>query len=75
MFGPNTLIVNRTDSYCGSCGRSALPSETHHTITPGLSGEKPGCGDKFIYIASGYTMMKDKLTKAYPHLIWAGFEP
>lgn len=48
-----TLYVNRSDSRCGWCGRSALPSDKRHE-TPCGYDQAPGCGAEFISVSSDY---------------------
>ncbi len=55
-----TLFINKSDSYCGSCGKSANPhEETHETVWgfPGLRDDKwsqKGCGVRWTAVSSEY---------------------
>lgn len=48
-----TLYINRSDSRCGWCNRSALPSDKRHE-TPCGYDQHPGCGAEFASVSSDY---------------------
>lgn len=56
MSTPNrtVLVINRSDSRCGSCGKSALPDEITHDTSPGYGDRPPGCGALFTHVTSEY---------------------
>jgi hypothetical protein len=48
-----TLVIGRSDSHCGGCGKSTLPRNTHHHDISGWTprpGE--GCGARFVAMRS-----------------------
>jgi hypothetical protein len=51
---PATLLVNPSDSRCGTCGRPALPREATHKTAPGYGGPEPGCGARWTHLSSDY---------------------
>lgn len=70
---PKTLIINRSDSQCGDCGRSADPNETAHTTLLGYGPDngKPGCGSKWEKVTSDYgdfAGLYDSIKKMRPDL-------
>lgn len=73
------LVINRTDSKCGACGRETLPRGETHTD---ISGYKPvpggGCGVRWRYVTSDYTGMREAVQDVRPDLEWfarwPGFE-
>jgi hypothetical protein len=67
------LYINRFDSRCGNCNKSASPYENSHLsilgYTPG-----PGCGAVFTEVASDYFGMQDAVTRIRPDLPWVGWD-
>lgn len=51
---PHTLFINRSDSECGACGRSANPHEQTHDHVLGYN-PGPGCGTRWALVSSHYT--------------------
>lgn len=48
-----TLIVSRSSSRCGHCGRQTMPDwQTHDAVSGYYSKNKPGCGLEFTAITS-----------------------
>lgn len=74
-----TLIINRSNSSCGNCGRGCNPhSKTHDVIyeySP-TSGEKSGCGIEWRYVRSDYIGdgMAEACKTMRPDLVWVGFD-
>lgn len=74
-----TLIIDRSSSSCGNCGRGCSPlGKTHDVIIEysATSGEKPGCGIEWRYLRSNYVGggMAESCKKMRPDLIWVGFD-
>lgn len=55
-----TLFINKSDSFCGACGKPANPAEeTHETVWGygGLRNDKwaqKGCGVRWTHVGSEY---------------------
>jgi hypothetical protein len=72
------LFINKSDSFCGSCGRPANPSEeTHETVWSfgGLRDDKwaqVGCGVKWKYVGSEYVGggIEEAVRNMRPDLEW-----
>lgn len=65
-----TLIINRTDSRCGNCGKPVLMQASRHRDVSGWT-PKPGggCGARFVDTASDYPIIgPDELRAARPDL-------
>ena len=72
---PHTLIINRSDSRCGNCGRSADPKEPTHEKVLGYSpGE--GCHQRFVLMDSDYMGigMREACERLRSDLTWVGAE-
>lgn len=54
MNRPNTLVINRSDSICGGCERSADPMEAAHDTVFGWGPHGPGCGERYLYVDTDY---------------------
>lgn len=70
-----TLVINRYDSYCGECRKSASPyAESHDKVYGYRPGE--GCGAVFDSVASDYfgLNMKERIAEMRPDLEWVGFD-
>jgi hypothetical protein len=65
-----TLIINRTDSRCGGCGRSADPNEAGHYTELGWHGPKAGCGMLFVRARSDYTDITGSRRPDLPWVSW-----
>ena len=63
------LIINRSDSRCGMCGKNADPHETEHRMER-MRGE--GCGAPFTEMTSDYTGMEEACKRLRPDLPWKG---
>lgn len=50
---PVVLIINRTDSKCGACGRGADPYAKSHDKVIGYK-PGPGCGATWTHVTSSY---------------------
>lgn len=49
------IIINRSESRCGSCGKGAFMEETgHYTIAAYKDGGTPGCGETWDSVSSDY---------------------
>jgi len=70
-----TLYVNRNDSRCGECGKSAMPYQTVHDERFGYN-PGPGCGAVFTQIDSDYVgiYMQEWAEKNRPDLEWVGLD-
>jgi len=53
MSRPFTLIINRSDSRCGNCGKSANPAEAKHDTVIGYN-PGPGCGQRWVLVDTDY---------------------
>lgn len=59
-----TLIVDRSRSRCGNCGKGVLPSETHHKdITDWTPVPGGGCGARFVNMRFGYMPTEDDVRR------------
>lgn len=65
----HTLIIDRSSSSCGNCGRGCDPSERNHDTVYGYqhSGE-PGCHYYYKYVTSNYMISGDGLKEMRPDL-------
>lgn len=68
------LVINRTDSKCGSCGKSANLYEDRHTTVLGWDEPTTGCGEPWDGVESDYINMhkdfiEDWMGNRFPHLI------
>lgn len=71
----STLIVNRSESRCGDCGRGADPHELSHDTVLGYGGPYgPGCGVVWDSVASDYVgmHMQEITANMRPDLTWVG---
>ena len=70
----NTLIIDRWSSDCGSCGRGADLSETHHFTCLGYGDQPPGCGAEYLYLSSHYMGEEQERVcrELRPDLEWVG---
>jgi hypothetical protein len=49
------IIINRSDSRCGNCGKPAFMEENgHYTIAGYKDNGKPGCGESWDSVGSDY---------------------
>lgn len=49
------LIINRSESRCGNCGKPAFMEETgHNTIAGYKENGQPGCGETWDSVSSDY---------------------
>lgn len=72
-----TLIVNRSDSRCGECGRGADPHQLRHDQVLGYYTDEnrpEPCMALFDSIRSDYSDLKVALTAMRPDLRWVGFD-
>ncbi len=68
----HTLIINRVDSKCGGCGRSADPKELTHEHVLGYN-PGPGCRERFVLMTSEYgPNMREACERLRPDLAWVG---
>ncbi|QGH79464.1 hypothetical protein SEA_LIMPID_156 [Streptomyces phage Limpid] len=67
------LIINRTDSRCGECNKSASPHEMgHFTVYGYVDNGSPGCGELWDSVESDYINLPKQMTEWHfnmPHLI------
>jgi hypothetical protein len=65
------LIINRSNSKCGACGKGASPHDTRHDDivdwTPVPGG---GCGIEWRYVTSAYTNSEEWCREMRPDLEW-----
>jgi len=63
-----TIIINRFDSKCGKCGKSATIEDGYHKTVYGYGPENgtDGCGAVWEYIDSDYTGISHLLEEKYP---------
>lgn len=67
------LIINRSDSRCGGCGKSADPHEdAHYRVLGYRPGE--GCGETFTSVSSDYFGMDEAIKSFRPDLPFVGFD-
>lgn len=58
------LILNRSDSRCGNCNKSADPNEQgHFTILGYKDNGSPGCGELWDSVESDYINMGKEMTE------------
>jgi hypothetical protein len=69
-----TLIINRSDTKCGNCGKGADPYAESHDVILGYPpiGGGPGCGVRWAQVRSDYTGMEDRCREMRPDLEWVG---
>lgn len=70
----HTLVINRWDTYCGHCGKSAVMSEaTHETVPPGYAPgpATQGCGVRWVLADSDYMGLDPTICR--PDLAPTGF--
>ncbi|QZE11728.1 hypothetical protein SEA_KARP_155 [Streptomyces phage Karp] len=49
------IIINRSESRCGNCGRQAFMEETgHYTVAGYKDNGEPGCGEVWDSVSSDY---------------------
>jgi len=75
MKRPFTLVINRTSSYCGNCGRGADPREKTHEKVIGYFPKdhlpEPGCHTRWVLVTSEYgPEMEGPTLKMRPDLVW-----
>ena len=69
MSRPYTLVINRTASKCGHCGRNAIPDEDQHLSSPGYERDRPpGCGVRWVLVDTDYAGMEDSVAAMRPDL-------
>ena len=62
------LIINRTDSKCGDCGKSANPDESgHYTILGYVDNGSSGCGKEWDSVSSDYINMPEQMIEWHFH--------
>lgn len=69
----NILIINRSDTKCWACNRSADANElAHYTVIGYDSGV--GCGEVYTHVTSHYAGqgIEESVRSARPDLIWIG---
>lgn len=58
------LIINRSDSRCGNCGKGASPHENAHlTILGYAEHNSPGCGEEWDSVESDYINMGKQMVE------------
>lgn len=59
------LIINRSDSRCGSCGKSASMYEAgHYTILGYTENGQPGCLEEWDSVSSDYIQIPEILAES-----------
>lgn len=73
---PGTLYVDKSESFCGSCGKHASPYELTHESAFGWNDELEGCHVRFDTIDSNYIGLRINqwAAKMRPDLIYVGSE-
>ena len=71
-MSPHLLIINRSDSKCGNCGKPADPHESHHDTVRYWQDETEGCHQRFVLVTSHYVgaRIKEAVTAMRPDLAW-----
>jgi hypothetical protein len=68
------LIINRTDSRCGACGKACDPREKRHATILGYGPDngKPGCGAVWTHATSHYVGLgiEQAARRMRPDLEW-----
>lgn len=69
-----TLYINKSDSRCGACGKSADPYEESHISGDWYNDKRlMGCGVIFTSVASDYTHIgPEDISAMRPDLPWVG---
>jgi hypothetical protein len=66
-----TLVIDRSWSYCGACGRGAFPDQDTHADVAGWFPEPAaGCGVRWTSVTSMYFDAKDDVVDMRPDLAW-----
>ena len=65
------LYINRSESRCGACNRSALPGDTRHE-TPCGWDRHPGCGALFVAVSTDYAGTEAVVQAMRPDLPFVG---
>lgn len=59
------IVINRSDSRCEGCGKSAsMYEEGHYIILGYVDNGQPGCGMKWTGVTSDYIMMAEQLAES-----------
>jgi hypothetical protein len=68
----DTLVIDRTASYCANCGQDANPSEQGHETKIGYGPHGPGCGIVWTKVSSSYIgdAQKESVMDMRPDLEW-----
>lgn len=79
------IIIGRTYSHCGNCGRDASPRDkTHETVIGYFAADLPeddpqriGCGVEYKYVTSDYSgeNQKEASMAMRPDLEWIDMYP
>lgn len=72
------LIIDRSWSFCGACGRGAYPEQEIHADLAGWHPERgSGCGVKWTHVSSNYSgdKMKEGAMDMRPDLEWIDMFP
>ena len=71
---PATLVINRSDSRCGNCGKAALPNEFYHETVPGWNEPTVGCRFDFTTTGTEYTgtEQREAVIRLRPDLTFTG---
>lgn len=66
------LVINRSDSRCGKCGRPAYPQQQAHLDEAGYGPRGKGCGVRWRYVTSDYvgTGIEEATRAMRPDLEW-----
>jgi hypothetical protein len=69
---PHLLVINRSDSRCGYCGRPADPYEKRHDTINDWGRKSEGCHTRFVLLTSHYIGdgIKRAATEMRPDLEW-----
>lgn len=66
------LVVNRSDSRCGACGKGANPNDTKHTRILSWGDKGAGCDVTWTHVTSDYAGggIEEAIQADWPHLVW-----
>lgn len=64
------LIMDRSSSICGNCGKECDPNEYTHTkiVDNNFENKKSGCGVRWKYLTTNSRTIEDLIVKIRPDL-------
>lgn len=71
------IVIGRTFSHCGNCGKDASPHEKAHETVIGYGEHGPGCRTIYKYVTSDYSGEENKQAciRIRPDLEWIDMYP